>query len=193
LTGDATTGVSLQRMVAALDAGPIAAESAPELIRPEDTSESLGDRLAEVSARLMEAALPTLLSGRSTLRPQDPAGVTLCRTFRKEDGAIDWEQESPEAIERRVRAFTPWPGCHAFAGGKRLGLLRVAVASPQEIAPLAAQPVPAGTILPGGIVAAGTGGVRLLEVKPEGKGAMAWTDYVRGASHVVGTRLTQRP
>ncbi|HEX7929253.1 MAG TPA: methionyl-tRNA formyltransferase, partial [bacterium] len=137
LVGDATTGVSLQRMVAALDAGPIAAESAPEPIRTDDTSETLGERLAEVSAHLVEATLPALLSGRSVLKSQDPARITLCRTFRKEDGAIDWAQESPEAIERRVRAFTPWPGCHGFVGGKRLGLLRVAVASQQEIAPLA--------------------------------------------------------
>jgi methionyl-tRNA formyltransferase len=193
LTGDAVTGVSLQRMVAALDAGPIAAESAPMPIAADDTSDTLGMRLSEVSARLLETSLPAVLSGRVTLEQQDPTQVTLCRTFRKEDGAVDWEQMSAPEIERKVRAFTPWPGCHGFVGGKRLGLVRVAVVTEQETAPLKAQPVPPGTIAPGGVVATRGGGVRLLEVKPEGKGAMLWSDFVRGAAQVVGMRLTPLP
>jgi methionyl-tRNA formyltransferase len=193
LTGDAVTGVSLQRMVAALDAGPIATESIPLPIAADDTSDTLGQRLSEVSARLLEACLPALLSGRVTLKPQDPAQVTLCRTFHKEDGAVDWEGASAVEIERKVRAFTPWPGCHGFVGGKRLGLVRVAVATEQETAPLAAQPLPPGTIAPGGVVTTTGGGVRLVEVKPEGKGTMPWSDFVRGAGHVVGMRLTPQP
>jgi methionyl-tRNA formyltransferase len=193
LAGDARTGVTLQRMVAALDAGPLVAGSAPEAIGADDTAESLGQRLAGVSADLLVRALPLLLSGHPPLTPQDEARVTACRTLRKEDGAIDWTRESATAIERKVRAFTPWPGCHGFLGSRRLGLVRVAVASDAEAGPLAAQPVPAGTILPGGLVAATPGCVRLLEVKPEGKAAMTWADFARGAPHAVGTPLTSRP
>jgi methionyl-tRNA formyltransferase len=193
LAGDAETGVSLQRMVAALDAGPIAAESAPLPIGAADTADSLGSRLAGVSAQLLAANLPALLSGHVPLAPQDAARVTLCRTFRKEDGAIDWAQATAVEIERKVRAFTPWPGCHGFVGGRRLGLVRVAVATDQEAAPLAAQPVSAGTLLPGGLAVSRSGCVRLLEVKPEGKGAMPWADFVRGSAHVIGMRLTPQP
>jgi methionyl-tRNA formyltransferase len=193
LAGDTVTGVSLQRMVMELDAGPLAAKSAPVPIGPGDTAFTLGVRLAEVSAQLLSATLPTLLGGNPTLRPQDPAHVALCRTLRKEDGAIRWDVESATAIERRVRAFTPWPGCHGFLGARRLGLVRVALATDAEAAPLAAQPVPAGTILPGGLVVAATGCVRLVEVKPEGKGAMPWADFARGNPGAVGAKLTPDP
>lgn len=193
LAGDAMTGVSLQRMVAALDAGPLVAESAPVPIGPDDTAGTLGQRLATVSADLLARALPLLLSGRSPLQPQDEARVTTCRTLRKEDGAIDFAREDASSVHRKVRAFTPWPGCHAFLGSRRLGLVRVAVATDAEAAPLAAQPVPAGTILPGGLVAAASGCVRLVEVKPEGKAAMSWSDFARGAPQAVGAQLTARP
>jgi methionyl-tRNA formyltransferase len=193
LAGDAVTGVSLQRMAAALDAGPITAESEPEAIRPGDTAETLGARLADVSARLLRESLPALLAGKATLRPQDESRVTVCRTFKKEDGAIDWERSTAEEVERKVRAFTPWPGCHSFLAGKRLGLLRVAVATEAEAAPLATQPVPPGSLLPGGLVACRAGCVRLVEVKPEGKGAMLWADYARGAARAAGTRFTSVP
>jgi methionyl-tRNA formyltransferase len=191
--GDAVTGVSLQRMVLELDAGPLVAESDPAAIGPDDTAETLGWRLADVSAAVLRRALPGLLSGNPPTTPQDPARITTCRTLRKEDGAIDWTRETAEAIARKVRAYTPWPGCHAFLGARRLGLVRVAVASDEEAAPYAAQPVPAGTILPGGVIATASGCVRLLGVKPEGKAAMAWDDFTRGTPSAVGARLTPRP
>lgn len=193
LAGDAQTGVSLQRMVLELDAGPLAAESERIAIAPEDTAELLGKRLAEVSAALLRRMLPALLAGDPPLRAQNPAAVTTCRTLRKDDGAIDWARESAEVITRKVRAYTPWPGCHAFLGARRLGLLRVAVAGEVEAAPFAAQPVPAGTILPGGLVAATPGCVRLLAVKPEGKAAMPWGDFVRGMPGAIGAQLSLRP
>ncbi len=193
LAGDAMTGVSLQRMVAALDAGPLAADSKPVPIGGEDTAATLGQRLAGVAADLLTRTLPVLLTGRPPLTPQDEARTTTCRTLRKEDGAIDWTREDAAAVQRKVRAFTPWPGCHAFLGARRLGLVRVVVATDQEAAPLAAQPVPAGTILPGGLVATATGCVRLLELKPEGKPAMAWADFARGNPQAVGARLTAQP
>lgn len=192
LTGDAVTGVTLQRMVAELDAGPVAAASAPEPLRPDDTAATLGARLAEIAAALLTRALPGLLSGQVPLTPQDPTQVTICRTLRKEDGAIDWERSSAAEVERKVRAYTPWPGCHGFLGGRRLALVRVAVATEAGETPAAAPPAP-GTLLPGGRVACAQGCVRLLRVKPEGKAEMAWEDFVRGAPGVIGQRLLPRP
>jgi methionyl-tRNA formyltransferase len=189
LAGDGQTGVSLQRMAVELDAGEIAARSAPVTIAPDDTAESLALRLADVAASLVAEALPRLLARELPLTPQDPAGVTLCRTLRKEDGAVDWEAETAAAIERKVRAYTPWPGCHGFLAGKRLGLVRVALAPP----PPQAAGAPPGTILPGGVVATRAGGLRLLEVKPEGKGAMPWAAFVNGTPAAIGARLAAAP
>jgi methionyl-tRNA formyltransferase len=190
LAGDTETGVTLQRMVAQLDAGPVAAASAPEPVRPDDTAASLGRRLADIAAALLVRALPGLLNGQVMLTPQDPAQVTTCRILRKEDGAIDWEHSSAVEVERKVRAYTPWPGCHGFLGGRRLVLVRVAVAQNNEAA--AAQSAAPGTLLPGGLVACAQGRVRLLRVKPEGKGEMAWDDFARGMPQITGLRLTPR-
>ncbi|MDH4226013.1 MAG: methionyl-tRNA formyltransferase, partial [Deltaproteobacteria bacterium] len=86
LAGDTATGVSLQRMVMQLDAGPVALE-APAAILPDDTAGVLGQRLADLSGELLTRALPDLLQGRLSHKPQDESAVTLCHTIRKEDGA----------------------------------------------------------------------------------------------------------
>jgi methionyl-tRNA formyltransferase len=190
LAGDETTGVSLQRMVRALDAGAIAAETPPMPIAPGDTAGTLGERLAGAAARLIAGALPMLLRGDPPLREQDPAAVTLCRILRKEDGAIHWERDDADHIRRQWRAYMPWPGSYGFLGKRRIEFTRLEVgeltAAPHERWPAAAP----GTLLPEGWVPAREGFVRLLEVKPEGRRAMAFADFLRGQPRVLGMRLT---
>ncbi len=196
LAGDSATGVSLQKMVLELDAGPIAAESAPIAIASRDTAETLGARLAEAAAALLADALAGLFAGPA-LRGQDAARATFCRTIEKKAGAVDWEAESAEEIERKARAFTPWPGCFAFLGRRRLGLVRLEVAPPPAEA-MAAAPgtvfsAAPGTVLAGGLVPAREGWLRLLEVKPEGKGAMAFAAFLNGTPAALGARLAPAP
>ncbi len=197
LAGDAETGVSLQRMVRELDAGPIAAETPPFTIGPRDTAESLEGRLAEAAADLLAAVLPALLTGAPPLREQDPARATYCRVIRKEAGAVDWGKESAEEIERKLRAYTPWPGCFSYLEGRRLGLVRleVAQADPRSASEgrAARTPQAPGTILPGGLVPAREGLVRLLEVKPEGRGAMSFSAFLNGAPQALGMMLLSAP
>jgi methionyl-tRNA formyltransferase len=190
LAGDATTGVSLQRMAPALDAGDLVAETPPFPIRPDDTAASLGGRLAEAGAALLGASLGLLAGGDPPLRPQHPAGVTRCRLIRKEAGAVDFAAETAGAIERKCRAFTPWPGCYAFLGSRRLELVRLttAEAPPGE----KAKAVP-GTLAADGRVPAREGWLRLEEVKPEGKVAMSWAAFRNGRPEAVGARLTPAP
>jgi methionyl-tRNA formyltransferase len=187
LAGDGTTGVSLQRMVLALDAGAIVAETAPLPILPRDTAATLAERLAEAAAELVRANLVPLLAGDLPLRDQDPAGVTLCRTLRKEQGAVDWATESAVQIERKRRAFTPWPGCYTFLGRRRLALIEL------EVAASPAEREPPGTLLSGGLVACREGFVRLIEVKPEGKAAMPFAAFLRGTPAATGQRLSPTP
>ena len=189
LAGDAQTGVTLQRMAVALDAGDIAARSAPVPIAANDTADRLMARLADLAATLLVESLPGLLAGNLPLTAQDPAGVTVCRTLRKEDGAIDWERETAAAIERKVRAYTPWPGCHSFLGGKRLALLQVALEAGAALGPA----TPPGSLLAGGVVAAREGALRLLRVKPEGKAEMAWAAFANGNPEASGGRLAAAP
>ncbi len=125
LAGDEATGVSLQRMVEALDAGPLLAGSAPVAIGADETAEALGARLADVAARLLLGALPALLAGAPALTPQDEARATVCRKIDKGAGLVDWSREPAAEIVRKVRAYTPWPGCASYLGAARLGLVRV--------------------------------------------------------------------
>ncbi len=192
LAGDSTTGVSLQRMVRELDAGPIAAETEPLPILPGDTAQTLAGRLAEAAAELLRSALPSLLEGSPTLREQHVAEATFCRTIRKEAGRVDWAEASATEVERRVRAYSPWPGCYSFLGALRLGLERVELADLPGAEEQGAPPPP-GTITEDGLVGAREGFLRLLEVKPAGKGAMPFSAFLNGTPGAVGARLTPWP
>lgn len=189
LAGDSVTGVTLQRMAKELDAGDIAAETEPVPIAPGDTAATLGTRLAEASGNLLAATLPLLLRGNPPLRPQDTSGITFCRTIRKEEGAVDFTGESALEIERKCRAYTPWPGCHAYLGTRRLGLPRLELADPPPDAP-DAKP---GRLRADGRIAAREGWLRLVEVKPEGKNAMDFQAFRNGNPGAVGAALNPRP
>jgi methionyl-tRNA formyltransferase len=186
LAGDAETGVSLQRIVEALDAGPLLASSAPVPIGAAETADELGARLADVAAGLLIDALPAILSGTPAVTPQDESRVTVCRKIGKAAGIVDWGREPADEIVRKVRAFTPWPGCASYLGALRLGLIRVEAVKP----PPAGIP---GTLGADGRVPAAAGAVRLIEVKPAGRGVMAFSDFVNGHPEVVGQRLTAAP
>ncbi|WP_019561850.1 methionyl-tRNA formyltransferase [Caldimonas manganoxidans] len=106
--GDAHTGVTIMQMDEGLDTGDMLL-SAPEPIRPDDTAASLHDRLAALGARLIVEALA--LAARGGLRPvkQPEEGATYARKIDKAEAAIDWTQPAV-VIERRLRAFDPFPG-----------------------------------------------------------------------------------
>ncbi len=120
LAGDLCTGVTVQRMVEALDAGPILAqEQIP--IGPEDTTEDLRERLAQLGAQLLVQTL------KNHLRPipQPLTGVTLCRKLTRKSGTIDPATMPAQDIHRAVRALTPWPGVRIpRTSGEALTILR---------------------------------------------------------------------
>ena len=135
--------------------------------------------------------MPRLLKGSPPFREQDEAEVTRCRTLAKEAGAIRWGAETALEVERKVRAFTPWPGCFNYLGRRRLGIARVEIAAPPAAA---SGEVPApGTLGAGGLVPAREGWVRLLEVKPEGKRAMSAAAFLNGMPGALGTVLQPAP
>jgi methionyl-tRNA formyltransferase len=194
LAGDATTGVSLQRMVLELDAGDVVAETPPLPIHRHDTAQSLGERLAGEAAALLARSLPLLLGGNPPRRPQDSAAVTHCRLIRKEHGAVDFAAEDAAQIERKCRAYTPWPGCFVFLGARRLGLARVVpAAAPADPAGAADDAAPPGTLRADGCVRTRTGWLRLEEVRPEGKGTMPFAAFRNGNPAAIGARLTPAP
>jgi methionyl-tRNA formyltransferase len=185
LAGDAETGVCVQRMVLALDEGDVVAEArAP--IGPRETAGELLARLSDMGAEVALRALDALEDGTAVRAPQDPARATYARRIRKEDGALDWSRDAL-ALDRHVRAMTPWPGARTTApDGHELVLLDV---EPRADVPHSAPP---GTLLDARgelLVACGRGALLVRALKPAGKGRMDGAAWLRGARLAPGTRL----
>jgi len=183
LAGDAETGVTVMQMEAGLDTGPMLAQQAVP-IGAATTAQDLHDQLAELAAAMINEALDGLASGRLTAIPQPAEGVTYADKLDKAEGRLDW-RESAEALARRVRAFTPWPGAYFEVDGEN-GRERVKV--------LAAEPRPGkgvpGTLLDAaGTVACGEGALRLLTVQRAGRAPLAIDAFLRGFALPAGTVL----
>ena len=183
LAGDDETGVTIMQMDAGLDTGPMLARRA-EPIRLDDTAQTLAERLAQLGAELLIETLPDYLAGRLTPQPQDEAGATYAPQLKKEDGHLDFARPAAE-LERRVRAFTPWPGAFALWQGQPLKILRAAVVDTAS-----GQPGQVMSGEQGPVVVCGSGGLMLLEVHPPGKRPMLAADFARGAHHFIGAALT---
>jgi len=185
LAGDETAGITIMQMDPGLDTGPILRQSALP-IAPDDTSESLGEKLARLGADLLLATLPDWLAGKIQPQPQDNTLATFAPQLEKEQGHIDWSQPA-DAIARRVRAFHPWPGTFTTWQSAPLRILRASAesASGEEgTLPGTVEATPDGPA-----VATGRGRLRLIEVQPAGKRPMPADAFVRGARGFLGSRL----
>jgi methionyl-tRNA formyltransferase len=110
LHGDEQTGVTIMKMDAGLDTGPILSQRSVR-IEPEETAGSLFEKLSTLGADLLLDTLPKYFSGEITPRPQPEEGVTYAGMMKKEEGRLDFSQSARE-LERKVRAFNPWPGAY---------------------------------------------------------------------------------
>ncbi len=174
-SGDAATGVTTMQMDAGLDTGPMLLRRTVP-IHGETTSPEMFLRLSQESASLMVETLDALAAGRLTPVQQEGEHATLAPLLTREDGSIDWTRTALE-IERRFRAFQPWPGAFSFLRGKKL------IVHAMHVADVAA-PLPPGTLaLQGGNMLVSCGGlsaVALDEVQSEGKRRMQTADFLRG-------------
>lgn len=180
-SGDAKTGVCLMRMDEGMDTGPVI-DRAELPIGPTDTSATLHDALATLGGEVLRRALPRYLAGELTPVPQPAEGVVMAPMIKKEDGALDWSKPAI-VLERRLRAFTPWPGAFTKLDG---ALFKVHAATVSE-----GRGEP-GTVLsasPAGIeVACGEGSLVLTSVQLEGKRAMTAQEFLAGKKLAPGTR-----
>jgi methionyl-tRNA formyltransferase len=181
-SGDAVTGVCLMKMDEGMDTGPVI-DRAELAIAPTDTSATLHDKLAALGGAVLRRALPRYLAGELAPVPQPTDGVVMAPMIRKEDGLLDFTRPAVE-LERRLRAFTPWPGAFTQLGG---ALLKVHAASVRD-----GRGEP-GTVLaagPAGLeIACGQGSLLCEQVQPEGKRVMSARDFLSGRQVGVGTRL----
>jgi len=178
LHGDAASGVTIMRMDPGLDTGPmLLAESVP--IPSRATAAALHDVLSDLGARLI---LRALLEAPAPV-PQPAEGATYAPRLTRADGRIDWTAPA-DALDRRVRAFDPWPGAWTILGGEVLKIL-AAEADPAPVA----QAAP-GTALDAGLrIACGAGSLRLVRVQVAGRAALDAHAFLRGHPVPAGTSL----
>jgi methionyl-tRNA formyltransferase len=178
LAGDAETGVSIMRMTAGMDEGPVYTMRRTE-IRGEDDSASLSARIAMLGA---DALIETLKQITLPPVPQDSSRATYCPKITREDARVDWTRPAPELV-RRARAFTPWPGLFTLRGKARLKLsdLSLVAREPRPGAG-AGRPSP-GEVLQAGarvVVACGEGAVGIAALQAEGRKLLPAEEFVRG-------------
>ncbi len=172
--GDAETGITIMQMDAGLDTGPMLA-TGREPIRPDDTTASLHDRLSVLGGRMIVEVLRRLPEDPPEARPQPQHGATYAHKIARQEATVDWRQPAA-TIERRLRAFTPFPGLQAGYAGQPVKLWRGELAESGGGAP--------GEILradAGGVeVACGEGALRLSELQKAGGKRLPAADFLRG-------------
>jgi methionyl-tRNA formyltransferase len=178
LHGDEETGVTIMRMDVGLDTGPMLSKRSIRLT-PEETAGSAFEKLSRLGADLLIETLPDYLSGKLAPTPQPEEGVTYAPMLKKEEGRLDFTQDA-ESLERRVRAFNPWPGAFMDVNGTPLKIhrARVAVGLAEAGERLVIQDQPA--------VGAGGGILLLEEVQPAGKKPMNGKAFLAGARQWAG-------
>ncbi|RPJ71469.1 MAG: methionyl-tRNA formyltransferase [Acidobacteria bacterium] len=186
MAGDPETGVSIMRIVKALDAGAVFA-MARRAIGPEETADVVERDLAVLGADLLLDVLASIERGDATETPQDPAGVTYAPLLTKEEGRLDWSQPAV-TLHNRIRGLHPWPHAFTFLDGARVIVLR---SRPPE--PAAVSHGAPGEVL--GIdrdhveVATGGGTLRLSQLQAEGRRALPAREFAAGARLAPGARF----
>ncbi len=169
--GDGQTGITIMQMDAGLDTGAmLLTETTP--IGDDDTSATLQDRLAAIGARLVVQALERLQRAELRPMPQPASGATYARKIEKTEAAIDWHLPAA-AIERRLRAFDPFPGCTAVLGGQTVKVWRARVV-PGQGAPGQVLAADGGRL----VIACGEGALELHTLQAPGGGRMAARDFL---------------
>jgi methionyl-tRNA formyltransferase len=189
MADDAETGVSIMRVVEALDAGGVFAETRRP-IGSDETSEEVERDLAERGARLILPVIDALADGTARETPQDETLVTYAPRLAREDGAVSWEA-SARAIHNQVRGLHPWPHAFTSLGGARVIVLRTSVdpsratwsdqACPGEVIAIDREAI---TVLAGD-----HSPINLLQLQAEGRRAITAREFAAGARLRIGDRF----
>ena len=177
LAGDASTAITIQKMVLKMDEGPILGFGPTLPISPDDTTESLSARMAETAAEVLPTVLVDYLEGKIVPTPQNDSEATYVHLLTKEDGVLDWN-EPEEIIERKIRAYSPWPSAQTTIGGV-VKILRARLLDSSN---------PRGVIgqSPNGFA---IGKLEILELQPSGKNPMTGKAFLAGHPEIIGQSM----
>jgi methionyl-tRNA formyltransferase len=177
LSGDPETGVTIMKMDAGMDTGPILTQEETP-IHPEDTSETLHDRLAGLGAGLLLRTIPDYVAGKVQPRPQPSEGVSHAPKMKKSDGQIDWNQPAA-AIWNRVRGLVPWPGAFTHLPAQpQPQLLKIWQVQVVEISGSPGEILRADKT--GIVVACGLGALQIQSLQREGGRRLSAAEFLAG-------------
>jgi len=183
MAGDETSGVCIMQMDAGLDTGPVLLRQETPITN-QTTASELHDRLSALGAKLIVPALAGLADGSLTAEAQLDQGVTYASKLEKAEGALDWTRSAQE-LDRKVRAFNPWPGVWFDHAGEKIKVLAATLESP----PVSGD-VP-GTVLDEQLmVACGSGALRPTRLQRPGRQKLGLKEFLRGFPLNKGTQLS---
>ncbi len=187
LDGDQVTGVTLMLLDEGMDTGPLIAQREYPLAGDE-TAEGLTAALFDIGGNLLQEILLRWQSGELQAAPQDDSMATVTRKLERSDGLADWKLTAEE-LERRARAFTPWPGLFTDWNGSGVKLVEVSVLPTGSGGGDMGTVVQTGDPVAPAAVVTGQGLLGLKTVQLEGRRAVAIGDFLRGAPGFIGAQL----
>jgi len=164
LNGDPKTGITLMLIDEQVDHGPILAQTEVPISK-EDNNQTLKEKLSREAGLFLNKILPQYIEGEIKPQEQNHAKATLTKMFARQDGQIDFQKETAEEIERKIRAFSPWPGVWITTDQKRIKIIKAEIVSEKK---------------EGLIIETKKGLLKLNLVQPEGKKPMTGEEFLRG-------------
>lgn len=190
LRGETLTGNTVIRLAPRMDAGAILGQS-PLAINELETAGELHDRLAVEGAGLVLSVVDKLGSGRAQEWEQDDAYASPAPKLGRESAQLDWTKPAAE-IANRIRGLYPWPGCRVRLVNASGGTTRATLVRARAVDSTDSNSTPPGTIDSAGLIAAGAGGVEIVEIQPEGKRPMPLAAYRNGHAWTRGMQVLPR-
>jgi methionyl-tRNA formyltransferase len=185
--GDSETGITVMYVDEGLDTGDILLQHKIDIL-PTDTGGSLHDRLGQIAPEVLLEGLKLLVQGNAPRLPQDNALVTYAPKLSRENGRIDWT-EPAKVVERKIRAYNPWPGAFAILTDRPGHELKLKVLSAQIVDGKGRPGEALCADNRGLIVATGEKALSLQNVQLEGKSRMGAHDFVRGHARLLERKL----
>ena len=187
MTGETHAGVTIMKMAEGLDTGDMYSQASLEIAGSDYPK--LSERLAELGAKLLLETMDEIESGKARAEVQDESKVTHTGIIKKDEGRVSFTDESADEIERKLRAFTPWPGIYFELGELKIKIKAAEVLDDEELVKGKS---------PAEVIAANNDGIdvicregilRIKELQAPGKKSMKSGDYLRGNKLEIGTIL----
>jgi methionyl-tRNA formyltransferase len=178
INGDTTTGITIMKMAAGLDTGPIISQETI-VINPDETYPQLDARLAKISQTLLIQTIPKYIDGSLKPIEQDDSTATTCKQLSREDGLVDWQNDA-DTIYNQYRGLTPWPGIWTTWDKKRLKLLQIQKSN---------KTIPPGKVLveqQNIYIGTKQNAIKVLSLQLEGKKAMDTKVFLQGLGQIDG-------